>query len=121
MLTLYALMLEIDMRSEKFLLYFHLHRLRTKLFYQITQPPKPVLEARYRTIKRVENAIRQKYGRQYVVKAFGSTEYGISTAKSDLDLVVVVSLLSPVLICRFILFCCRRILTGWMVSHQVSG
>lgn len=50
-----------------------------------------MLAARARTIKRVQNAIRKKYGKKYRVQAFGSTAYGVSTAKSDLDLVVIVS------------------------------
>lgn len=49
-----------------------------------------VLEARHATIDRINRAILKKYGGKYSVRAFGSTEYGVSGEKSDLDLVIIV-------------------------------
>ncbi|KAL5521077.1 hypothetical protein ACEPAG_8999 [Sanghuangporus baumii] len=50
--------------------------------------PKSVLSARDRTIKKVERVIRERYGKQYLVECFGSTQYGVDSPTSDLDLVV---------------------------------
>lgn len=54
---------------------------------------RSVLGARNATIDRINRAVQRKYGDKYIVRAFGSTEYGVSGEKSDLDLVIVV--------CRF--------------------
>lgn len=43
------------------------------------------------TIQRVQRIIQMHYGQQYMVELFGSTRYGISSASSDLDLVIIVS------------------------------
>ncbi|KAL5504982.1 hypothetical protein ACEPAH_7645 [Sanghuangporus vaninii] len=53
-----------------------------------TEVPKSVLSARDRTIKTVERTIRERYGKQYLVECFGSTQYGVDSPTSDLDLVV---------------------------------
>ena len=53
-------------------------------------PSLPVFEARAKTILRVQQAIRKRFGNEYSVECFGSTRYGVSTATSDLDLVVIV-------------------------------
>ncbi|EJD07901.1 uncharacterized protein FOMMEDRAFT_138017 [Fomitiporia mediterranea MF3/22] len=50
--------------------------------------PRYVLANRERTIKRVERAIRKRYGNQYTVECFGSTQYGVDSPTSDLDLVI---------------------------------
>ncbi|OCB91531.1 AGC/Akt protein kinase [Sanghuangporus baumii] len=44
--------------------------------------------SRDRTIKRVERIIRERFGKQYLVECFGSTQYGVDSPTSDLDLVV---------------------------------
>ena len=51
---------------------------------------RSVLGARIATIYRINWAVRRKYGDKYTVRAFGSTEYGVSGEKSDLDLVIIV-------------------------------
>lgn len=53
-------------------------------------PPEPVLQARKETIERVKHVIKNNFGNELRVYAFGSTEYGVSTAASDLDLIVLV-------------------------------
>ncbi|KAJ7267496.1 hypothetical protein C8J57DRAFT_1327862 [Mycena rebaudengoi] len=47
-----------------------------------------VLASRARTLFRVQDAIRRKYGKEYSVQLFGSTRYGISSSNSDLDMVL---------------------------------
>ncbi|KAJ6567718.1 hypothetical protein DFH09DRAFT_918693 [Mycena vulgaris] len=47
-----------------------------------------VHSSRRTTLYKVQSAIRQKYGKKYSVELFGSTRYGISSASSDLDMVV---------------------------------
>ncbi|KAJ8503010.1 hypothetical protein ONZ45_g11236 [Pleurotus djamor] len=44
------------------------------------------------TVQRVDVAIRRAFGEHFRVELFGSTFYGVSSAKSDLDLVIVDSL-----------------------------
>ncbi|KAI0051562.1 hypothetical protein FA95DRAFT_236995 [Auriscalpium vulgare] len=44
---------------------------------------------RAQTIMRVARAIQQRYGREYFVEVFGSTQYGVDSPTSDLDLVVI--------------------------------
>lgn len=91
---LYAPCLEIYVRSGSSFLFVASNHLNLTFRNQITEPPEPVLKERARTIYRVQAIIQKRYGQNYSVKAFGSTEYGVSTAKSDLDLVVIVSHLS---------------------------
>lgn len=55
-------------------------------------PPPAVFAARARTISRVQRVIKAKFGGTYFVECFGSTQYGVSSATSDLDLVVMVKL-----------------------------
>ncbi|KAJ7489439.1 hypothetical protein FB451DRAFT_1224914 [Mycena latifolia] len=49
---------------------------------------RSVLESRRATLLAVEDAIRKEYGGKYAVNLFGSTLYGISSASSDLDMVI---------------------------------
>ncbi|KAF8576340.1 hypothetical protein K439DRAFT_1640587 [Ramaria rubella] len=56
--------------------------------YESMLPPPPVLAARQKTILRVQNAIRNRFGPEYSIELFGSTRYGVSSATSDLDLVI---------------------------------
>jgi hypothetical protein len=58
---------------------------------QALQIPNHVHTARAETIRRIQRVIQQRYGRQYRVELFGSTRYGVSSPKSDLDLVIIVS------------------------------
>lgn len=51
-----------------------------------------MLRARRTTIERVQTVLNMAFGGGYEVKNFGSTAYGIDHAKSDLDLVLLVSL-----------------------------
>lgn len=51
----------------------------------------PLDRRRAQTIQRVHEAIYSKFGHQYSVQLFGSTRYGVDNARSDLDLVVIVS------------------------------
>ncbi|KAF8634022.1 hypothetical protein AX17_004287 [Amanita inopinata Kibby_2008] len=51
--------------------------------------PTKVGEARRATMRRVEDTIKAEYGRHYCVRLFGSSSYGVSSALSDLDLVIV--------------------------------
>ena len=60
-------------------------------------PPPEVFAARARTISRVQKVIKEKYGDTYFIESFGSTRYGVSSATSDLDLVVMVKL--PLYLC----------------------
>ncbi|KAK0216967.1 hypothetical protein IW262DRAFT_160448 [Armillaria fumosa] len=60
-----------------------------------TQPTPPggvtpgILRQRKATVNRVQNIIQQEFGNIYIVEQFGSTHYGISSANSDLDLVLI--------------------------------
>jgi DNA polymerase sigma len=56
-----------------------------------TRPSENVIQARKATISRLNTTINSAFGGGYLVKSFGSTVYGIDHAKSDLDLVVLVS------------------------------
>lgn len=38
----------------------------------------------------VNDAVRKRYGHNFHVECFGSTRYGVDSATSDLDLVIVV-------------------------------
>ena len=73
-----------------------------------------VLARRERTISDLRNVLALKYGEQYQVQAFGSTVYGVSTEKSDLDLIIMVrhghSQFAAYANCVYI----RRIRKGWM-------
>ncbi|PBK71449.1 hypothetical protein ARMSODRAFT_1083602 [Armillaria solidipes] len=60
-----------------------------------TQPTPPggvtptILRQRKATVTRVQNIIQKEFGDIYSVEQFGSTRYGISSANSDLDLVLI--------------------------------
>jgi hypothetical protein len=69
------------------------------------QPPVPgyVVAARYHTISKIQDVVSRWYeprrarrGQMYEVRAFGSTEYGVDSPQSDLDLVIVVGTTLPV-------------------------
>jgi DNA polymerase sigma len=47
---------------------------------------------RQRTVTKVADCIRSKFGSQYRVEVFGSTQYGVDGRTSDLDLVVIVGM-----------------------------
>ncbi|KAJ7363790.1 hypothetical protein DFH08DRAFT_837577 [Mycena albidolilacea] len=47
-----------------------------------------VLQSRRQTLFMVQDAIQKAFGTDYRVELFGSTRYGISSAKSDLDMVL---------------------------------
>jgi DNA polymerase sigma len=60
--------------------------------------PGYVVAARYHTISKIQDVVSRWYeprrarrGQMYEVRAFGSTEYGVDSPQSDLDLVIVVS------------------------------
>ncbi|TDL20577.1 Nucleotidyltransferase [Rickenella mellea] len=57
-------------------------------FSQIPPIPPSILRARRKTINLVQDIVQQKWGRDFTVKVFGSTEYGADTPSSDLDLVI---------------------------------
>ncbi|KAL0958931.1 hypothetical protein HGRIS_014247 [Hohenbuehelia grisea] len=48
-----------------------------------------VMKRRYDTLFRVQNAIKSAFGREYRVEIFGSALYGVTSAKSDLDMVII--------------------------------
>ncbi|PFH51657.1 hypothetical protein AMATHDRAFT_58801 [Amanita thiersii Skay4041] len=50
--------------------------------------PTPAAAARLETLKRVDTLIKAKFGKKYSVSMFGSSSYGVSSASSDLDLVI---------------------------------
>ncbi|KAF8513086.1 hypothetical protein JB92DRAFT_2925360 [Gautieria morchelliformis] len=56
--------------------------------YESMLPQPDVLAARMQTISRVQKVIKDKFGAAYFVESFGSTRYGVSSATSDLDLVI---------------------------------
>ncbi|KIJ56368.1 hypothetical protein M422DRAFT_23649 [Sphaerobolus stellatus SS14] len=56
--------------------------------YEVMSPPPSIFPARAATIARVESALRNRFGQDYRVLPFGSTQYNVSTASSDIDLVV---------------------------------
>ena len=64
------------------------HKIMRNVFKDVDST---VLGLRRQTIRRVQEAIQSKFGPKYRVRAFGSTQYGVSTPKSDLDLAIVVS------------------------------
>ncbi|KAJ7254667.1 hypothetical protein B0H12DRAFT_1114727 [Mycena haematopus] len=49
---------------------------------------RSVRASRKQTLFAVQNAIQSAFGREYTVELFGSTRYGISSPKSDLDMVI---------------------------------
>lgn len=69
--------------------------------WQSMLPPPEVFRARERTISRVQMAINATFGGTYFLESFGSTRYGVSSATSDLDLVIMVTL--PVRFCDVVL------------------
>lgn len=60
-------------------------------FRQRSRIPPAVIEARSVVISRIQSLIQERYGKNYTVECFGSTQYGADSPDSDLDLVVVVS------------------------------
>jgi DNA polymerase sigma len=52
--------------------------------------PDAVVQNRAAVVARTQGALRRAFGPQLEVRAFGSTQYGVSRAGSDLDLVVIV-------------------------------
>lgn len=58
---------------------------------QNKRPTKTVLAARARVLRRLRTAINRRYGSKYSVEQFGSTVYGVDSAASDMDLVLLVS------------------------------
>ncbi|KAH8103324.1 hypothetical protein BXZ70DRAFT_925042 [Cristinia sonorae] len=58
-------------------------------FYDTTRSSARAHLQRIRTIRRIENVLRDKFGPEYSLEQFGSTSYGVDTDTSDLDLVVV--------------------------------
>ncbi|THH07001.1 hypothetical protein EW145_g3686 [Phellinidium pouzarii] len=50
--------------------------------------PEAVLDARSRTIMRVQKAVQKTIGQQYTFECFGSTCIGVDSAASDLDVVI---------------------------------
>ena len=54
--------------------------------------PPEVHRARKSTLLRLRNLVYRNYGDGYTVELFGSTRYGVSSANSDLDLVLIVRL-----------------------------
>lgn len=56
-------------------------------------PVRPhVRLARSTTIRKVQDIVHRNFGNGYRVELFGSTSYGVDTATSDLDLVIMVRL-----------------------------
>ncbi|KAF8528409.1 hypothetical protein BU17DRAFT_80749 [Hysterangium stoloniferum] len=62
--------------------------IEANMLYEALLPSPPVLQARKDTIDRVNRVLQKEYGSTFHVEAFGSTRYGVSTAKSDLDLIL---------------------------------
>lgn len=59
-------------------------------FTQATSADQHVRDRRQRTIAKVESSIRNHFGQEFSIGAFGSTQYGVDGRNSDLDLVVIV-------------------------------
>lgn len=59
-------------------------------FTQATSSDQLLREKRQRTIAKVENSIRNRFGQEFRIGTFGSTQYGVDGRNSDLDLVVIV-------------------------------
>ncbi|KAI0066914.1 hypothetical protein BV25DRAFT_1820028 [Artomyces pyxidatus] len=57
--------------------------------YHLNVPPPTIQHLRATTLARVSAAIQRQYGMRYRVEIFGSTQYGVDSARSDLDLVVI--------------------------------
>ncbi|KLO18255.1 hypothetical protein SCHPADRAFT_126698 [Schizopora paradoxa] len=58
-------------------------------FFPVSTLDQTVHERRNWTIFLVNEAVRKRYGHNYHVECFGSTRYGVDSATSDLDLVIV--------------------------------
>jgi hypothetical protein len=67
---------------------------RSALDFMPAVPPH-VLLARKSVIARTQDTLRRAFGGSLEVRAFGSTQYGVSRADSDLDLVIVVRIAVP--------------------------
>ena len=60
---------------------------------QTTVPGQRIREMRQQTVAKVTSAIQEHFGHEYCVEVFGSTQYGVDGQISDIDMVVVVSIL----------------------------
>jgi hypothetical protein len=58
---------------------------------QSLKTPEEILAARTHTILRVQTLIQKHFNGSYKVENFGSTRYGVDKGRSDLDLVILVS------------------------------
>lgn len=58
--------------------------------YQEQAPNSADVQTRRRIIATVTNVIQRRFGSKYTVQCFGSTVYGVDTARSDLDMVIMV-------------------------------
>ena len=56
--------------------------------------PARVIQERTTTVSEVQHAVQKEYGRGYKVKPFGSTCYGADSVNSDIDLVILVRMMS---------------------------
>lgn len=70
---------------------------------------------RRRTIARVQRAVLQDYGLNYVVKEYGSGVYGVGTPTSDLDLTILVTTLVLIATC-----CLRSFTVHRMANDQTA-
>lgn len=69
-------------------------------------------------ISRIQSLIQERYGKNYTVECFGSTQYGADSPDSDLDLVVVVSHVAHIYNVQWIKQHNFRITKGWTALHQ---
>ena len=51
-----------------------------------------MFEARSKVIARIQSLVQERFGKNYTVECFGSTQYGADSPSSDLDLVIIVCL-----------------------------
>ncbi|TCD67622.1 hypothetical protein EIP91_012187 [Steccherinum ochraceum] len=58
-------------------------------FYESKRPSPQVILNRLKVVDRLSRAIRDSFGFQYTLEAFGSTAYGLDTSKSDMDLTII--------------------------------
>lgn len=64
---------------------------------QSTQASPKLVHAREQLVRRIEGAIQRAYGSRYTVEVFGSSRYGMDKGDSDLDLVICVRAIHPIL------------------------
>ncbi|OBZ78182.1 Poly(A) RNA polymerase cid13 [Grifola frondosa] len=67
---------------------FRVLRIEKHDIFKLSQAPPEVLDRRTQTLKRIQQAIHKAYGTKYDVQLFGSTCYGMDSAGSDLDIVI---------------------------------